>query len=81
MISKYLTHQMDWAERVRVMKDDLFHREFDYLYFKICLNLNDARDNADYDRENILKKLLEARRYMNEPAMLNFLNRLESIKD
>ena len=70
---------MDWDERAENMRKDLHDEEYDYLYFKIALNLNDAIDNADYERERILKDLLDARRKMDNSAMLFFINKLAKL--
>ena len=58
--SKYLTNQLDWDERIRAMEEDLSNKHYNFLYFKIALNLNDARDSADYDKEQVLIKMLTA---------------------
>ena len=56
--SKYLTNPQDWEERVRVMEGNLLNCYYDYLYFGIVLNLFDAQDNADYDKEKVLLSML-----------------------
>ena len=58
--SKYLTHPVDWEERILTMESNLQNGYFDFLYFEIALNMIDARDNADYDKEYVLKKMLAA---------------------
>ena len=56
--SKYLTIQQNWDERVSVMESNLQNGYYDYLYFNIALNLIDARDNADYDKEKVLGAMM-----------------------
>ena len=58
--SKYLTNPTDWDERIRVMEANLSDGFYNFLYFNIVVNMIDAQDNADYDRELILKKMLVA---------------------
>lgn len=58
--SNYLTHPQTWDERIRVMRSNYDNNFYDFLYFNISLNLIDARDNADYDREKILSDMLTA---------------------
>ena len=58
--SKYLSNPMDWDERIRVMEENLKDNYFNFLYFNIIVNMFDARDNADYDKEKILLNMLAA---------------------
>lgn len=58
--SNYTTIPQEWDERLRVMESNYVNNYRDYLYFNIVLNMLDARDNADYDKEQVLKKMLAA---------------------
>lgn len=58
--SKYLTTQLDWDERIRIMEGNLNGCYYDYLYFNIVLNMIDSRDNADYDKEKLFIHMLSA---------------------
>ncbi len=77
MKSKYLTHEIDWNERIRVMEENLNDGYYDYLYFGISLNMLDARDNADYDREQIMQRMLNAYKKKNENTMRKCLAELK----
>ena len=58
--SNYLTHPQTWDERIRVMRSNYDNGFYDFLYFNIVINMLDARDNADYDKEQVLKRMLSA---------------------
>ena len=75
--SKYLTSEQDWNERIRVLESDLVNDHYDFLYFKIVLNMIDAGDNADYDREKIFKQMLTA---YNRGAFNSIANLIKKLK-
>ena len=77
--SKYLTNPQDWEERVRVMEDNLLNCYYDYLYFGIVLNLFDAQDNADYDKEKVLLSMLACYNRGNIGALKKKLNELKDL--
>ena len=77
--SKYLTVQQDWDERIRVMEKNLRDEHYDFLYFNIVLNLVDAQDNADYDREKVLKKALAAFKRNAFEMVGTYINKLKGI--
>ena len=77
--SKYLTNPQDWEERVRVMEDNLLNCYYDYLYFGIVLNLFDAQDNADYDKEKVLLSMLSYYNRGNIGALKKKLNELKDL--
>lgn len=77
--SKYLTVQLDWDERIRCMESDLENGFFDFLYFKIAVNMIDARDNADYDRETLLVKMMESFKENDFEHIHNLIQRLKNI--
>lgn len=77
--SKYLTNPQTWEERIAVMESNLQNGYYDYLYFNIVLNLNDARDNADYDKEKMFKRILEAFKANDFMAVGNFIGRMKAL--
>lgn len=74
--SNYTTAPTDWEERKRVMLGDLADSYYDYLYFKIVLSLNDARDNNDYERHELLLKILKNFKDKNYPRLYNLIAQL-----
>lgn len=80
VVSKYLTIQQEWFDRINAMQCDLSNGDYDWLYFKIVLNLNDARDNADFDREQIFKSMLAAYKRKAWKQVDIFLNKLRGMK-
>ena len=77
--SKYTTNPQDWEERIRVMEDNLENCYYDYLYFGIVLNLFDAQDNADYDKEKVLVAMLSCYKRGNIGALKKKLNELKEL--
>ena len=75
--SKYLKNQQDWDERIRVMENNLRDGYLDFLYFNISINMIDAGDNADYDRELILKKMMMAFKKNDFRGIQNQIDRLK----
>lgn len=78
--SKYMSSATDWSERIRVMRSDITHGHWDYLYFKIALSILDARDSMDYDREVLCKELLAAYKCGDVNGMKTILNTLEQVR-
>lgn len=76
--SKYLTHPYDWDERIRVMEANLVDGYYNFLYFNIVINLIDAKDNADYDREKILGSMLNA---FNHGALATVTKLIKELKE
>ena len=76
--SKFLTNQMDWPDRIAVMQSNLDDECYSYLYFNIVLNMLDAKDNADYDKENILESMLIA---FKRGAMGSVQNHIYKLKE
>lgn len=77
--SKYLTHPMDWDERIRVLEDNLSNCYYDFVYFNISLNLIDAIDNADYDKEQVLRKMLDAYKRRAFKSIQTQINKLKEL--
>lgn len=80
MKSKYLSHPLEWYERIRVMEENLNNGYYSFLYFNISLNLIDARDSADYDKEKLLKSMLDAYKRGNERAMKMYIGQMKSMQ-
>lgn len=77
--SNYLTHPMEWEERIRVMEENLNNGFYDFLYFNISLNIIDAQDNADYDREMILGRMLACYKRGAINSIQGYINKLREM--
>ena len=75
--SNYTTNPQEWEERLRVMESNYVNHYYDYLNFNIVLNMLDARDNADYDKEQVLKTMLGA--YKRGADVYPFIKELQSL--
>ena len=67
-----------WDERIRKMREDYEAKCWDYLFFKIWMNIIDAAENMDYAREELLHELHIAYLYDRE-SIESVLERLERL--
>ena len=77
--SRYCTIPQTWDDRIAAMRKDLEIHEFDYLYFKVVMNMNDAKDNADYDRYSLFQRMLRWVAMKHVPAIESLLEQLEKL--
>lgn len=75
--SRYTTSGQTWAERATAMRLDLQYHEFSYLFFKVALSMNEAKENADYDRYSICQQLAVAVERLDEREIAFLIDELE----
>lgn len=77
--SRYCTIPQTWDDRIAAMRKDLERKEYAYLHFKVALNMNDAKDNADYERYTLFRQMAYWVAKQHAPAVEKLLDQLEEL--